>query len=203
VKSAIRYLRACAAQYGFSGTKVALWGQSAGGYLAAMTGVTNGHTQFDVGDNLGQSSDVQAVVDEFGPTDLATIGEDFDPATQQQNTTPGNIAARYVFGPGTNKSVLDDPAAVAAASPITYIDKATTAPFVILHGSDDHLVSATQTVTLHNALTAKGIRSTRYVLNGANHGDMSFMGGDPATGLAWSSDLAMGKIVNFLQNELR
>jgi dipeptidyl aminopeptidase/acylaminoacyl peptidase len=32
-----------------------VWGQSAGGYLAAMTGTTNGLSQFNTGANLGQS----------------------------------------------------------------------------------------------------------------------------------------------------
>jgi len=58
VKSAIRYLRAHAGQYHINPAKVAVWGQSAGGYLAEMTGTTNGLREFNTGDNLGQSSDV-------------------------------------------------------------------------------------------------------------------------------------------------
>ena len=42
VKSAIRYLRAHAGEYGIDPAHVAVWGESAGGYLAAMAGVTNG-----------------------------------------------------------------------------------------------------------------------------------------------------------------
>jgi acetyl esterase/lipase len=202
VKSAIRYLRANAGRYGFDATKTAVWGQSAGGYLASMVGVTNGLTRFDVGDHLNQRSDVQAVVDEFGATDLATLGEDFDTATQQQYSAPGNPFAQYLFGPGTTKSVLDDPAVVAAANPITYIDKKTAPPFLILHGSQDHLISASQTVALQNALSAKGVTSTRYVLDGANHGDLGFMG-DPTAVLPWSTQLVMGDIAGFLAKQTR
>src|SRR5882757_1834274 len=36
VKSAIRFLRAHSADYGIDSSKVAVWGESAGGYLAAM-----------------------------------------------------------------------------------------------------------------------------------------------------------------------
>ena len=50
VKSAIRYLRAHAEEYGIDPRKVAIWGHSAGGYLAAMTGTTNGLRQFERGE---------------------------------------------------------------------------------------------------------------------------------------------------------
>ena len=61
VKSAIRYLGAHTEQYDINPDKVAVWDQSAGGYLAAMAGTTNGEKQFDVGGDLDESSDVQAV----------------------------------------------------------------------------------------------------------------------------------------------
>lgn len=40
VNSAIRYLRAHADQYGLDTSRVGVWGESAGGYLAAMAGAT-------------------------------------------------------------------------------------------------------------------------------------------------------------------
>ena len=42
MKAAIRFLRANATAYGIDPTAVAVWGQSAGGYLVAMVGATNG-----------------------------------------------------------------------------------------------------------------------------------------------------------------
>jgi hypothetical protein len=56
VKSAVRYLRAHSDEYGIDPNKVAVWGQSAGGYLAAMAGANGNLKPFDMGDNLGQSS---------------------------------------------------------------------------------------------------------------------------------------------------
>ena len=201
VKSAIRYLRAHADEYGIDPANVAVWGQSAGGYLAAMTGTTNGDKRFEAGENLDQSSDVQAVVDEFGPADLSKTASDFDAATQKTYLAAGTSSAKFVFGADTKKSLKDDPAAVAAADPSTYADSSDPA-FVILHGSDDRLVSPSQTLTLHNTLRAKGVDSTRYVLKGANHGDLSFMGGDPEAGLKWSTQEVMGDIVTFLGKRL-
>ena len=42
--------------------EVAVWGESVGGYLTAMTGTTNGEEEFEEGENLDQSSDVQAAI---------------------------------------------------------------------------------------------------------------------------------------------
>jgi acetyl esterase/lipase len=53
-KSAIRYLRAHADQYEIDPRKIAAWGESGDGYIAAMVGTTNGVRRFDVGDNLDQ-----------------------------------------------------------------------------------------------------------------------------------------------------
>jgi acetyl esterase/lipase len=200
-KSAIRYLRAHADQYSIDPGKIAVWGESAGGYIAAMVGTTNGVKQFDVGDNLDQSSDVQAVIDQFGPSDLSRIGADFDPAYQRVLLSLGNSTAQWVYGPGTKKSVSDDPRAIARANPATYVDSSDP-PFLLFHGTADKLVSPSQTLLVHNALRAKRVDSTRYVLIGAGHGDMSFMG-DAMAGYAWSTQKVMGIIVTFLGKHLK
>ena len=201
VKSAIRYLRANADKYSIDADQVAVWGQSAGGYLAAMTGATNGEKSFDVGANLDQSSEVQGVVDEFGPADLSKLAADYDTAAQKANYAAGNSAAQWVYGPGTKKSVADRTSEVAAADPSTHISSRT-APFVLFHGSADNLVSPSETLTLHTALRAKGIDSTRYVLTGAGHGDLSFTG-DTSAALPWSTQETMGHIVDFLGRHLK
>jgi acetyl esterase/lipase len=201
IKSAIRYLRAHADRYGINISKVAVWGQSAGGYLAAMTGVTNGLQQFENGANPGQSSTVQAVVDEFGPCDISTLASDYDIATQDATYAAGNSFAQFIFGSGTTLSVKDDPVSMAAANPAAYVSPASP-PFLLLHGSADQLVSPSQTVMLHNALRAGGVESTRYVIMGANHGDLTFLGFDPNVAKPWSSEHVMHGIVNFLSKHL-
>ena len=201
VRSAIRYLRAHASQYHINASKVAVWGQSAGGYLAAMTGTTNGLSQFNTGANLGQSSNVQAVVDEVGPSDLSKLAADYDTATQKANYAPGNSLAQWVFGPGTKKSILNGPAAeVKAADPISYITSSTP-PFVELQGTHDQLVSPSQTGLVNDALRAKGVESTRYLIKGADHGDLTFIGNAKAA-LPWSTKKVMGLIVTFLHQHL-
>jgi acetyl esterase/lipase len=202
VKSAIRYLRAHARTYEIDPSKVAVWGQSAGGYLASFAGTTNGDKRFDAGQNLNHSSDVQAVVDEFGPSDLSKVAADYDKAAQTANYQPGNSLAEFVFGPGTKLSIEDDPAAVHAADPTTYISSKTP-PFIELQGSHDQLVSPSQTLLMHTALRAKGIPSTRYVVKGANHGDLTVPGLTASAGHPWSTRKVMNIIVDFLAKQLR
>jgi acetyl esterase/lipase len=71
-KAAIRFLRAHAPEYGLDPTRFAVWGNSMGGYLAAMAGVTGDQpTKFDdpaLG-NPATSSAVQAVVVWYGAED--------------------------------------------------------------------------------------------------------------------------------------
>jgi acetyl esterase/lipase len=188
VKSAVRFLRANAMKYGIDARRVAVWGESAGGYLAAMVGLSNGSKQFDIGANLDQSSAVQAVVDKFGPSDVSQVASDFD-AKAKADYASATAVMHYV---GTDVKTR--------ANPLTYVTGAAPA-FLIMHGNKDRLVSPSQTLLLHNALLAAGAQSTRYVLDGADHGDLAFMG-DEQSGLPWSSQATMGIIVDFLRKNL-
>ena len=95
VKSAIRFLRANADKYGIDAQHVAVWGESAGGYLVAMAGLTNGSRAFEAGEHLDQSSDVQAVVDKFGPSDVSQVAADFD-AKAKADYARADAVMRYV-----------------------------------------------------------------------------------------------------------
>ncbi|WP_254646713.1 alpha/beta hydrolase [Streptomyces sp. GbtcB6] len=206
VKSAIRYLRANADTYGIDTDHVFVWGQSAGGYLAAMTGVTSGDPKYDVGDHLDQSSKVQGVVDEFGPANLSQLAADYDQAAKDGNYAAGNSAAQWVYGPGTTKSVAQYTSQVAAADPATHITSSTP-PFLLMHGSADPLVSPSQTLNLFTALKNKGVDAQRVVLTGAGHGDVSVAALTGASSSAsaagggakpWSTKETMSHITDFL-----
>jgi acetyl esterase/lipase len=77
-KAAMRFLRAHAAQYRLDPNRFAVWGNSAGGYMAAMLGVTGDQpTIFDdpaLG-NAEVSSAVQAAVVWFGAEDRLPDGK--------------------------------------------------------------------------------------------------------------------------------
>ena len=194
IKAAIRYLRANAAKYAIDADRVVVWGESAGGYLAAMVGVTNHNGAFEAGADLNQSGDVQGVIDDFGASDISKMAADFDAPTQHATYT--NEGLIQYIGKASDAKTLDAGIATTAANPLRYI-QANTPPFLILHGNQDRLVSPSQTLLLHDALVAAGARSTRYVVDGAGHGDLAFMG-DTQSGLLWSTNQVMNLIVTFL-----
>lgn len=66
LRAAIRWIRTNAQQYGLDATRACAFGASAGGHIAAHIGV---HSEGETSDH-SQSTDVQCVVNFFGPTDL-------------------------------------------------------------------------------------------------------------------------------------
>lgn len=97
-KAAVRYLREHAAEYGIDPQRIGVLGDSAGGYLAQMLGVTNGEKTFDKGDYLNQSSDVQAVVTLYGLSNLLNIGGGFPENIQDVHRSPASTEALLVNG---------------------------------------------------------------------------------------------------------
>src|SRR5205823_8759979 len=101
-KAAIRWLRAHAREYGYDPQHIGAWGGSAGGHLVAMLAATGGVKDFDVGENLDQSSAIQCGVDLFGPANLV----DWKPASANpiiQRTGPDSVLVKLLAGPPEEK----------------------------------------------------------------------------------------------------
>lgn len=73
-------------------------------------------------------------------------------------------------------------------------------PFLLLHGDDDRIVAPDQTGLLHRALVGAGADSTRYVLAGAGHGQLSLTRRQAEQ---WTSVQVLTTIKNFLDQQLR
>lgn len=185
VRAAITWLRAHTEDYGIDGSRVAVWGESAGGYLASMVGVTS------------TNGEVLAVVNKFGGSALERLAEGFDESAASQTFAPGNAIARYVHGPRA-VSIDEDTAELRAADPATHVS-AKTPPFLLFHGTDDRLISPVQTQALHHALRAAGADSTRYLVIGAGHGDIAIKGGEEKF---WTTVPMMRLIVDFLDRTM-
>ena len=194
VRAAIAFLRAHANEYGIDGSRVAVWGESAGGYLAAMVGVTDRHASSDP----DAAGDIRAVIDKFGGSSLERIAEGFDDATVAAADGPGNPVARYVHGPDA-RFIRDNARTLRAADPVSHVGP-DSPPFLLFHGGDDRLISPVQTAVLHRALRAAGADSTRYLVNGAGHGDIAVKGGEEKY---WTTEPMMRIIVDFLDRTLR
>jgi acetyl esterase/lipase len=191
VKAAVRFVRANADKYGIDASKVAVWGESAGGYLTAMVGTTNGLKEFEDGENPDQSSAVQACIDVYGLSDLTKIGADYDEAAEKSHFTVTSPDGQYLHGKNSGLTSLDKPEVAAKANPVNYVDK-NDPPFLFFHGSNDRLVSPSQTLLVHTALLKAGVESTRYVVTGAGHG-----------GPQYSSPEVLKIMIDFLNRELK
>lgn len=176
-KTAVRYLRAHAADYGIDPNRIGVLGDSAGGYLAEMLGVTNGEKKFDRGDFLSESSDVQAAVTLYGISNLLNISEGFPDEVRKVHESPAITEALLVNGPAFDKSkgasIMDDPAKALAASPMGHVE-GQKPPFLIMHGSADTLVSPAQSRQFYEALIGKGNKADYVLIDGARHGDSSW-----------------------------
>jgi acetyl esterase/lipase len=190
VRAAIGHLIDHADEYSIDPASVAVWGESAGGYLAAMVGLTAGSPN-------GIES-IRAVIDKFGGSSLARLAEGFDDSTVAATFTPGNALARYVHGPGAD-AIDQDPEALRAADPVSHVS-ANAPAFLFFHGDDDRLISPVQTAVLHQALRSTGADSTRYLVTGAGHGDIAVKGGEEKF---WTTVPMMQLLVDFLNRTLK
>ncbi|MFC7571636.1 alpha/beta hydrolase fold domain-containing protein [Klenkia terrae] len=153
-KAAVRWLRSRADELDVDPDRVAAWGESAGGHLAALLGLTGPDLDGDVG-VTGPSSTVCAVVAWYPPTDLATVPADPSDATTREAQLLGAAPA-------------DVPELAAQASPVTHAGPAAP-PFLLLHGDPDRMVGHRQSELLHAALTAAGTPVELVTLPGADH----------------------------------
>ena len=171
-KTAIRYLRAHARQYGYNADKIAVFGESAGGYLATMCAVT-GEDEFNSQPFTGQdtlgdvSSKVDVLINYYGAMDLSNMTDDFNTLGIPQIVCDiGNywISDDVLQGFESLESLwrrknLSEmtPQELAYSDPYTYINKNinknTDLAVWIIHGDCDITVPYLQSQRLYNKLT--------------------------------------------------
>ncbi|MDR2747450.1 MAG: alpha/beta hydrolase [Treponema sp.] len=149
VKLAIRFLKAHAAEYGIDPGRIALMGESAGGYLCALCALTGKDRTFDKGGYEDYDSEVQAAIPWYPPVRMAKMD-----TSLEKSSLPHDIA-----------NYTDITARIGTAAP----------PFLILHGSGDTLVPLSQGELLYDSLEKAGLDADMVVLEGAAHGDTAFV----------------------------
>lgn len=139
VLAAIDYLRRYAPAHGIDADRVGTWGESAGGALASLAGLTSGH--------------VSAVVAWYPLTDLAHHHADRTDSIEAEllGAAPAEVPELAASASAVSRVTADAP------------------PFLIVHGDADGVLPLDQSERLHTALLAVGATSTLHVVPGADH----------------------------------
>ncbi len=165
IKAAIRFLRANAGKYGLDVKKFAIAGASAGGHLAALTGVSGRDLEGQVGEHLDQSSAVSAIVSFYGASNLQTI---------LSQSTPHGLSVRV---PALQLLLGDQPdeqpALARLASPVAHVD-GNDPPLLLIHGDQDPQMPINQAHELHGAYLKFKRPVELDVVYGAAHGGYAF-----------------------------
>ncbi|HEU5115353.1 MAG TPA: alpha/beta hydrolase, partial [Isosphaeraceae bacterium] len=149
VRESVRWLRKHAEDYGLNPDRIAVLGASAGGHLAALLGTDPG-AEVD-----GQSAQVSAVVDFYGPADLAELAD----------VPNAQAALRGLLGgpPATRPKLFK------AASPVEHVS-ADDPPMLLIHGTNDPTVPLEQSRKLAQTLKDAGVPHRLIEVEGAAHG---------------------------------
>ncbi|WP_457947755.1 alpha/beta hydrolase fold domain-containing protein [Pseudarthrobacter sp. alpha12b] len=170
LKAAVRYLREFAAALNIDPDRFGAWGESAGGHLAALLGLTGNRSDLEGGLGAqGHPSGVSAVVDFYGVSSLV----DIPPISTPDGLFPPALTAAVPPGRSLQPENMlvggsDDPGLLAAASPVSYVT-ADAAPFLLVHGDSDGLVPHSQTDLLAAALADAGVENEVVTITGGDH----------------------------------
>jgi len=167
IKAAIRFLRAKSRVYHINASRMGIIGSSAGGHLAALVGVTNGHKVLEgrIGGHLDQSSDVQCIVSLFGASNLQSI--------LSQSTEFGlkmRVPALQLLLGGQPAKKAD---LAKLASPVAHLDKGDP-PLLLIHGDADPQMPPEQSKEFAAACATLKIPVRLILLPGSRHGGAEF-----------------------------
>jgi acetyl esterase/lipase len=191
IKAAVRWVKANAAVYGFDPEKVAAWGSSAGGYLAAMLATTGGVPELEdlsLG-NPGFSSRIAAAVDWYGPTDFSLMDAHHLQLGQEAHVhETGSPESRLMGAPVD--TIVDR---CKAASPITHAGP-DSAPLFIQQGMGDPIIPYLQSVMLAERMKAALGEDKVYLelVPKVGHADPIFF-----------TDENVHKVMNFIDRHLK
>lgn len=149
LREALRWMRAHADEYQINAQKVATYGFSAGGHLAALVGVLDGPPEVRV----------QAIVAVSAPADLTLYpGGDI---------LPRFLGATYEENPGLYRE----------ASPVSHVTPHSP-PVFIYQGTDDKTVSPDHSRAFHAALDRAGVPNELRWVEGKGHAAMLLFAGE-------------------------
>jgi acetyl esterase/lipase len=154
LRAAVRWLRGRSAQLGVDDRRIVAWGESAGGHLAALLGLS-------APDQDGLR--VAGVVDWYGPADLLTMAAQAAPDDVADADAADSRESLLIGAP-----VQDAPGLARRTSPVSHVRRGAP-PFHIAHGEKDRFVPAAQSRQLAEALRAAGADVELTVVPDADH----------------------------------
>lgn len=171
IKAAIRFLRAKALEFGYRSERFAIGGDSSGGHLAALVGVSNGDEALEgtVGNYLSHSSEIHAIIDYYGASNLNTI---------LAQSTPHGLKVRR---PALELLLGDLPENVPdiaeRASPVAHVDPGDP-PLLLIHGDQDKQMPVNQALELFGKYKKVDGDVALDVVYGGGHGGDVFYSGE-------------------------
>jgi acetyl esterase/lipase len=135
--------------------KIVIMGGSAGGHLALMGGLLQNNHIFDTNCMGVENINVAAIIDKYGIADVNDWA--YGPYIKSKSAT------NWL---GTKK---EDQNFIKSVSPISWV-KSTSPPVFIVHGDADPTVPYQESVALHQALLAAGVKTEFITIPGGLHG---------------------------------
>ncbi len=159
-KTAIRFLRAHAAEYAIDADRVCVYGTSSGGNTALLVGVTGDDPAYKSNEYADFSDAVRCVAACFGPTDLTKM-------VDVREEKPDNDGAAIFKGLVGNGEIAD---VLRGMSPISHVKNgAQYPPTLIIHGDADPVVPYEQGVLMFHRLIDAGAHAEMIRVKGAPH----------------------------------
>jgi acetyl esterase/lipase len=168
-KAAVRFLRANAKGFSIDPDRIGAMGESAGGYLALMLGVTslNDGLEGD-GGSAEHSSRVQAVVSFFSAADFTSPRKKLSPTVENEIQKYYGKSLPQVLADFTGASDNSDPL-LKKISVFPYID-AGDPPVLLFQGDEDPFISVEQAGKLSAAFAKANVEHELVIVEGGGHG---------------------------------
>ncbi len=170
IKTAIRYFKANAEKLNIDPDKISIWGESAGGNLVALVGLTLNTDFHDLSQGYpNENEDLSGVIVHYGVLDLLAM-ESHKKELHLKDEWDSNDEDHYMtwwLGQPFNKDLNW----TKKASPMTYV-KNNKVPFYLIHGLKDTMVPWLQTLDFVSALGKEGKASVKVeFIDKAEHTD--------------------------------